>query len=111
MLQAILQDEIESTFAQVCTPKAMADWSNTDFLIARIVDPICHVVCIIIYLSIAIVYFILPQLRDLVGNIITTISICFIVVQTADLVRTFTELSSHVSFLVAGEYLKAQISS
>lgn len=99
--KAVLEDERESTFSQVCAPKAATDWSNTDILIARIVDPLCHVLCIICFLAIAIVYFVLPQLRDLVGNIITTISICLIVAQAADLVRTFTEFSSHVSFLVA----------
>lgn len=97
-----MEGERESIFSQVCTPKASTDWSNTDILIARIVDPLCHVLSIICFLAIAIVYFVLPQLRDLVGNIITTISICLIVAQTADLVRTFTEFSSHVSFLVAG---------
>lgn len=39
--------------------------------------------------------------RDLVGNIITTITICLIVSQAANLVRIFTEFSSHVSFMVA----------
>lgn len=99
--KAILEDGMEATFAQVCTPKPISDWTRTDFLISRIVDPLCHVFCIMCYLTIAIVYFVLPQLRDLVGNIITTISLCMLVAQIADLVRTFTEFSSHVSFLVA----------
>lgn len=99
--KAILEDEREATFSLVCTPTPVTDWTDTDFLISRVVDPLCHVFCIICFLAIAIVYFILPQLRDLVGNIITSITICLIVAQTADLVRTFTEFSSHVSFLVA----------
>lgn len=59
----------------------------------------------IILLIIAIIYFVLPTLRDLVGNIVTTITICLIVSQAADLVRIFTEFSSHVSFLVADTIL------
>lgn len=39
--------------------------------------------------------------RDLVGNIITTITLCLILSQAANLVRIFTEFSSHVSFMVA----------
>lgn len=39
--------------------------------------------------------------RDLVGNIITTITVCLIVSQAANLVRIFTEFSSHVSFMMA----------
>lgn len=105
LLQAILEDGREASFSLVCTPKPVTEWNNTDFLISHVVDPLCHVLCIICFLAIAIVYFILPQLRDLVGNIITTITICLIVAQAADLVRTFTEFSSHVSFLVAGKFL------
>lgn len=39
--------------------------------------------------------------RDLVGNMITTISVCLITAQIASLVRMFTEFSSHVSFIAA----------
>lgn len=39
------------------------------------------------------------------GNIITSITLCLIVTQAADLVRIFTELSSHVSFLIADSIL------
>jgi len=42
-----------------------------------------------------------PFSRDLVGNIVTTIAMCLMVSQAADLVRIFTELTSHVSFIVA----------
>lgn len=37
----------------------------------------------------------------MVGNIITTITMCLIVSQAANLVRIFTEFSNHVSFMVA----------
>lgn len=39
--------------------------------------------------------------RDLVGNIITTLSLCLMVAQAADLVRIFTEFTNHVSFITA----------
>lgn len=39
------------------------------------------------------------------GNIVTTITMCLVVSQAADLVRIFTEFSSHVSFLVADSIL------
>lgn len=45
--------------------------------------------------------FLIFFFSDLVGNIITTITICLIVSQAANLVRIFTEFSSHVSFMVA----------
>ena len=35
------------------------------------------------------------------GNIVTTITMCLIISQAADLVRIFTEFGSHVSFFVA----------
>lgn len=69
----------------------------------KIVDPVCHGIAIICFLIVAIVYFILPTVRDLVGNIISTICVCMIISQAADMVRIFTELSSHVSFMIAGK--------
>jgi G protein-coupled receptor Mth (Methuselah protein) len=55
------------------------------------------------------IHFVLPQLRDLVGNIITTMSVCLIVAQSADLVRIFTEFKIHspLSFLIAGKLNKS----
>jgi G protein-coupled receptor Mth (Methuselah protein) len=63
----------------------------------------------IILLVIAIIYFVMPTLRDLVGNIVTTITVCLIVSQAADLVRIFTEFSSHVSFMIAGKNLDLKL--
>lgn len=46
----------------------------------------------------------LLHFRDLVGNIVTSITVCLIISQAADLVRIFTEFSSHVSFVVADSF-------
>ncbi|CAD7092554.1 unnamed protein product [Hermetia illucens] len=92
-------------FAMVCSPEKVVRWTDTDFLLRKIINPIFHGISIVILLIVAIIYFILPTLRDLIGNIITTITICLIVSQAADLVRIFTEFSSHVSFLVADTIL------
>ncbi|XP_055712642.1 probable G-protein coupled receptor Mth-like 5 [Phlebotomus papatasi] len=91
----------QAQFAIVCSPEKVTHWTDTDFLLRKIINPIFHGISMIILLIIAIIYFVLPSLRDLVGNIVTTITVCLIVNQAADLVRIFTEFSSHVSFLVA----------
>ncbi|XP_041674703.1 probable G-protein coupled receptor Mth-like 5 isoform X2 [Drosophila eugracilis] len=88
-------------FAKICLARKEIKWSDSNFLLRKILNPIFHGISLIILLIIAIIYFILPTLRDLVGNIVTTIAICLMVSQAADLVRIFTELTSHVSFIVA----------
>jgi len=97
----------EAQIAIVCVPDIGA--GKTDFkhhLMQRILNPTCRGLAIICYLIIAVVYFVMPQLRDLVGNILTSISLCLITSQAANLVRIFTEFTSHVSFLVAGAFFK-----
>lgn len=97
----------EAQIAIVCVPEIDSSKTDfTDYLMRRIVNPICHSLAIICYLITAVVYFVMPQLRDLVGNILTSISLCLITSQAADLVRIFTEFTSHVSFLVAGVFFK-----
>lgn len=66
-------------------------------------DPVFHIIAIFCYVTVAIVHFVLPQLRDMVGNIITTMCVCLIVAQAADTCRIFTEFTSPVGFLVAGK--------
>ncbi|XP_070072456.1 probable G-protein coupled receptor Mth-like 5 isoform X2 [Drosophila takahashii] len=88
-------------FAKICLARKEIKWSDSNFLLRKILNPIFHGISLIILLVIAIIYFILPTLRDLVGNIVTTIAMCLMVSQAADLVRIFTELTSHVSFIVA----------
>ncbi|KAJ9600193.1 hypothetical protein L9F63_009527, partial [Diploptera punctata] len=94
-------DDLEAQIAIVCVPVIGANTSDTDYIMRRIVDPVFHGLAMIFYLYIAVVYFVVPQLRDLVGNILSTIALCMITSQAADLVRIFTELVSHISFMVA----------
>lgn len=98
-----------SEFAFVCSPGKVFNWTDTDFLLRKILNPLFHGISMIILLIIAIIYFVLPTLRDLIGNIITTITICLIISQAADLVRIFTEFSNHFSFMVADIVLYASL--
>lgn len=66
-------------------------------------NPVFHVIAILLFLSVAVIYFVLPPLRDLVGNMLTTMMICMIVKEVGQLVTVFTEFTNHVSFLVAGK--------
>ncbi|CAH0728341.1 unnamed protein product, partial [Brenthis ino] len=87
-------------YALVCVPEVIINWKETSFLMKKVLNPIFHAIAMILFLVIAIVYFVLPTLRDLAGNIITTINVCLIISQAADLVRIFTEYSNHISFMV-----------
>lgn len=92
-------------YAIVCHPRQQIMWTGTDLLLRKIINPIFHGISLIILLIIAIVYFILPTLRDLVGNIITTITLCLMISQAANIVTIFTEFSNHVSFFLVGKFL------
>lgn len=50
-------------YAVVCSPERVVRWTDTDFLLRKIVNPICHGISMCILLVIAIVYFVLPTLR------------------------------------------------
>ena len=78
-------------------------------LIMYLLDPIFHGVNMVLLLVTAIIYFVLPQLRDLLGNFVTSLSLCLIVVYAADLVRLYRGLSEHVSFLAAGRIVTRSI--
>ncbi|XP_014274413.1 probable G-protein coupled receptor Mth-like 5 [Halyomorpha halys] len=88
-------------YAIVCPPDVSKSWKDTDFILRKILDPVFHIIAILCYVTVAIVHFVLPQLRDMVGNIITTMCVCLIVAQAADTCRIFTEFTSPVGFLVA----------
>ncbi|XP_055588434.1 probable G-protein coupled receptor Mth-like 5 [Uranotaenia lowii] len=94
----------EGIFATVCSPERETRWTDSEFLLRKIINPVCHGIAMIILLVVAIVYFVLPTLRDLVGNIVTSITVCLIISQAADLVRIFTEFGNHVSFIVADSF-------
>ncbi|XP_054727941.1 probable G-protein coupled receptor Mth-like 5 isoform X1 [Anastrepha obliqua] len=88
-------------YANICLTKKEIKWSDTTFLLRKVINPIFHGISLISLLLISIIYFILPTLRDLVGNIITTIAVCLMASQAADFVRIFTEFTNHVSFIIA----------
>jgi G protein-coupled receptor Mth (Methuselah protein) len=89
-----------SEFARVCAPDHHVHWTETEFLMRNIVNPVTHGIGITCLLIIAIIYFIMPTLRDLVGNIITTICMCLIISQVADLIRLLTVFDSHISLII-----------
>ncbi|CAH2094457.1 unnamed protein product [Euphydryas editha] len=86
-------------YASVCVPE-VKNWKEASFLMKKVINPLFHAIAMVLFLIVAIIYFVLPTLRDLAGNIITSINICLIVSQAADLVRIFTEFSNHISFMV-----------
>lgn len=67
----------------------------------QVLDPVFHAVNMCCYVCVAVIYFVVPALRDLVGNMVSTMAACLAVSQAADLVRIYTELGSHVSFMAA----------
>ncbi|CAH1186213.1 unnamed protein product [Phyllotreta striolata] len=94
-------DGFKSDFAWVCAPDVQKDWlTSTEFLMHNVVNPITHALSIICLLLVAVIYFIMPTLRDLTGNIITTICMCLIVSQTADMIRLLTVFKNHISLLI-----------
>ena len=100
--KAILtKNPLVATYAKICVPRPIK-WANPDNLLRKAVNPAFHAISIVSYLIVAVVYFVLPQLRDLVGNIITSMTLCLIVNQCASLVTIFTEFGNHISFLIAG---------
>lgn len=47
----------------VCSPEKETHWTDTEFVLRKIVHPVFHGISIIILLFVAIIYFILPSLR------------------------------------------------
>ncbi|XP_057663765.1 probable G-protein coupled receptor Mth-like 5 isoform X1 [Diorhabda carinulata] len=95
------EDGVKSDFAWVCAPDVNKDWlTNTEFLMYNVVNPITHGISMLCLLIVAIIYFVMPTLRDLTGNIITTICMCLIVSQTADMIRLLTVFKNHISLII-----------
>lgn len=91
-----------SLFALVCVPDVgRAPWYESEYIIWQIFDCVLHIVSIFCYLTVAIVHFVLPQLRDLSGNIITSIAVCRVIGQSSDLARIFADYNDHVDLLIA----------
>ncbi|XP_020278459.1 probable G-protein coupled receptor Mth-like 5 [Pseudomyrmex gracilis] len=94
-------DQLVATYAMLCVPDVTVHWTDTNYLMTRAIDPTFHAISIACYQIVAVVYFVLPQLRDLVGNIITSMTLCLVVNRCASTVRIFTEFGSHFSFMIA----------
>ncbi|XP_060522858.1 probable G-protein coupled receptor Mth-like 5 [Cylas formicarius] len=94
------KDEIQREFAWVCPPDHKQMWTTNEFLMHNVVNPISHGITIIFLLMVAVIYFVMPTLRDLTGNIVTTMCMCLIVNQTADLIRLLTVFKSHISLFI-----------
>lgn len=100
--KAILsRDRLVAMYAMICVPDVVVTWSDTNYLMKHAIDPTFHAISIASYLVVAVVYFVLPQLRDLVGNMITSMTLCLIAGQSASTVRIFTEFGNHISFMIA----------
>lgn len=97
------RDQLVTTYAMICVPDVVLTWTDTNYLMRHAIDPAFHAISIASYLVVAVVYFVLPQLRDLVGNMITSMTLCLIAGQCASTVRIFTEFGNHISFMVAGK--------
>lgn len=50
-------------FAMVCSPEKDSMWTDTDFLLRKVVNPVCHGISITILLVVGISYFVVPSLR------------------------------------------------
>ncbi|XP_029174111.1 probable G-protein coupled receptor Mth-like 5 [Nylanderia fulva] len=94
-------NQLVATYAMLCVPDVAVRWTDTNYLMRHAIDPAFHAASMACYLIVAVIYFVLPQLRDLVGNIITSMSLCLVVNQCASTVRIFTEFGSHISFMIA----------
>lgn len=102
--KAILsRDNIVATYALICVPEITARWRDADYLLKHAVDPVFRAIAIACYLVVAIVYFVLPQLRDLVGNSITSMCMCMVTYQVATGIRTFTDFGNHINFMIIGK--------
>ncbi|XP_071447322.1 probable G-protein coupled receptor Mth-like 5 [Hetaerina americana] len=99
----------EVLFAALCAPDgdqeggwgAVGRWGSADFVLRMVVDPMLHALAIACLLVVAVAHFVMPQLRDLAGNIISSISVSLIVAYAANCVKIFQGFAQHVSFLAA----------
>ncbi|KOB69855.1 Methuselah-like protein 5 [Operophtera brumata] len=85
----ILATNMTGIYAMVCVPEVKINWRDTSFVMKKVLNPMFHAIAMILYLLVAIIYFVLPTLRDLAGNIITTIMISLISLECIFLVEQF----------------------
>lgn len=100
----LTEDHLTATYAMLCVPDVVVRWTDINYLMRHAINPAFHAVTMACYLIVAVVYFVLPQLRDLVGNVITSMTLCLLINQCASTVRIFIEFGSHISFMIAGTH-------
>ncbi|XP_017768553.1 PREDICTED: probable G-protein coupled receptor Mth-like 5 [Nicrophorus vespilloides] len=88
-----------SEYALVCDPKHENHWTN-EMLMRNIVNPVTHIVAIGCFLAVLIFFLVMPPLKDLVGRVLLTITLCLLINQVADLIRLLTVFKSNVSIIV-----------
>ncbi|KAG8228112.1 hypothetical protein J437_LFUL000114 [Ladona fulva] len=97
----------EVLFAALCAPDGdhgggtVGRWASADFVLRLVVDPMLHALGIGCCIVVAVAHFVVPQLRDLAGNIVSSMCVSLIVAYAADTVRIFQGFGQHVSFLSA----------
>ena len=91
--------------AMLCVPEKGIPWHDTNFVMTRLISPVLDIIAIFCLFIVGVIYFVLPQLSDLTGNIITTLVFCLIFVQISDTLRTYDEFHNAMSYLVAGKKL------
>ncbi|VVC26933.1 Methuselah ectodomain, domain 2,GPCR, family 2-like [Cinara cedri] len=91
--------------AVICTPQVPSPWTDVDYVMRRVVNPACQAIAMTCLLLVAVVHFVLPQLRDLIGNMVTTLAGCMIVARIANVVRIFVEYNGPISYLMADAFL------
>lgn len=89
--------------ALVCVPTQEFPWHDIHFVMLRVVNPVSRAIAIVCLLIVAIIYVVLPQLCDLVGNIITTITVCLVFAQVADIIQIYDEYHSETSYFVSSK--------
>ncbi|XP_049782265.1 probable G-protein coupled receptor Mth-like 5 isoform X1 [Schistocerca cancellata] len=103
-LDRVINEEkrLQVNYAVICAPDVKGSQINgTTHLWRHILDPAGHALNIACLLSVAVIYFVIPALRDLVGNILTTMAMCMLASQAAELVASVTRFSAHVSLVAA----------
>lgn len=50
-------------YAKVCIPERKFHWTDTDFLLRRIINPVFHGIGMAVFMIVAIIYFVLPTIR------------------------------------------------
>ncbi|XP_046401776.1 probable G-protein coupled receptor Mth-like 5 [Ischnura elegans] len=99
----------EVLFAALCAPDgdheggwgAVGRWGSADFVLRMVVDPMLHALAIACLLIVAVAHFVVPQLRDLAGNIVSSMCVSLAVAYAADTVKIFQGFAEHVNFLAA----------